>query len=146
MVWIDESGFAQDMPRRYGYAPIGQRCHGRWNWHARGRTNVIGALIGQRLVAVGLFETTVDADVFLAWTLQVLLAQLPPAAVIVLDNAAFHQRADLQLTLRQAGHTLEYLPPYSPDLNPIEHKWAQAKALRRQIHCSIDELFRDHIK
>ncbi len=146
MVWIDESGFAQDMPRRYGYAPIGQRCHGRWNWHARGRTNVIVAFIGQRLVAVGLFETTVDADVFLAWTLQVLLAQLPPAAVIVLDNAAFHKRADLQLTLRQAGHTLEYLPPYSPDLNPIEHKWAQTKALRRQIHCSIDELFRDHIK
>ncbi|MGB4946131.1 MAG: transposase, partial [Candidatus Competibacter denitrificans] len=40
------------------------------------------------------------------------------------------------------GHTLEYLPPYSPDLNPIEHQWAQAKAVRRQTHCSVDDLFR----
>ena len=144
LVWIDESGFAQDMPRRHGYAPIGQRCHGRWDWHAKGRVNVIGALMNQRLIAVGLFETTIDAHVFLAWTLHVLLAQLPPAAVIILDNATFHKRADLQNTLRQAGHTLEYLPPYSPDLNPIEHKWAQAKARRRQTQCSVDELFRDH--
>ncbi|MEI2771442.1 MAG: hypothetical protein V9G98_12110 [Candidatus Competibacter sp.] len=39
LVWIDESGFARDMPRRFGYAPVGQRCHGRWDWHAKGRTN-----------------------------------------------------------------------------------------------------------
>ncbi|MFZ1494872.1 MAG: transposase, partial [Candidatus Competibacter denitrificans] len=45
---------------------------------------------------------------------------------------------------RQAGHTLEYLPPYSPDLNPIEHKWAQAKAIRKQTHCSIEDLLRSH--
>ena len=73
-----------------------------------------------------------------------LLPQLPPAAVIVLDNAAFHKRADVQNTLRQAGHTLEYLPPYSPDLNPIEHKWAQAKTIRKQSLCSVDELFRSN--
>ncbi|MEI2773969.1 MAG: IS630 family transposase [Candidatus Competibacter sp.] len=129
LVWIDESGFARDMPRRFGYAPVGQRCHGRWDWHAKGRTNVIGALLGSQLIAVGLFESSVNAEVFLAWLCQVLLPQLPPAAVIVLDNAAFHKRQDIQNTLRQAGHTREYLPPYSPDLNPIEHKWAQAKAL-----------------
>ena len=49
LVWIDESGFARDMPRRRGYAPIGQRCYGRFDWHAKGRTNVIGALLGLRL-------------------------------------------------------------------------------------------------
>lgn len=52
LVWIDESGFARDMPRRYGYAPVGQRRHGRWDWHAKGRTHVIGALLGLRLIAV----------------------------------------------------------------------------------------------
>ena len=141
LVWIDESGFAKDMPRRRGYAPIGQRCYGYFDWHARGRTNVIGALLGLHLIAVGLFECSVNADVFLAWINHVLLPQLPPAAVIILDNATFHKRADIQRALRQAGHTLDYLPPYSPDLNPIEHKWAQAKALRKQAHCTVDHLF-----
>ncbi|MER2530540.1 MAG: transposase, partial [Candidatus Competibacter sp.] len=84
------------------------------------------------------------AEVFLAWTHRVLLPQLPPATMIVLDNAAFHKRQDIQNTLRQAGHTRGYLPPYSPDLNPIEHQWAQAKALCKQSHCSVDELFRSN--
>ncbi len=80
LVWIDESGFARDMPRRFGYAPVGQRCHGRWDWHAKGRTKVIGALWGSQLIAVGLFESSVNAEVFLAWTHRVLLPQLPPFA------------------------------------------------------------------
>ena len=58
-----------------------------------------------------------------------------------MDNAAFHKRADLRQRFEQAGHLLEYLPTYSPDLNPIEHKWAQAKAIRKQQKCSVEELF-----
>lgn len=58
-----------------------------------------------------------------------------------MDNAPFHKRQDIQEAITQAGHILEYLPPYSPDLNPIEKKWAQAKAIRRQKKCSVDELF-----
>ncbi len=58
-----------------------------------------------------------------------------------MDNASFHKRLDTQAAIRQAGHQLEYLPPYSPDLNPIEHKWAQAKAIRRKQRCSIEEIF-----
>jgi len=60
-----------------------------------------------------------------------LLPKLPLHSVMVMDNAAFHQRAD-------TGHRLEYLPPYSPDLNPLEHPWAQAKAIRKQTHCSVE--------
>ena len=124
------------MPRRHGYAPVGQRCRGTCDWHAKGRTNVIGALVGSWLIAVGLFKSSVK-DVFLAWIRHVLLPQLPPVAVIILDNATFHKRADVQNALRQAGHTLEYLPPYSPDLNPIEHKWASG-----QSHPQTNSLFR----
>ena len=58
-----------------------------------------------------------------------------------MDNASFHKRLDIQEDIKQAGHILEYLPAYSPDLNPIEHKWAQAKAIRRQKRCPSDELF-----
>jgi len=147
IVYIDESGFAQDMPRRYGDAPIGQRCHGVHNWHARGRTNVIGALIGKNLLTVGLFDANVDADVFTGWVRQNLLPKLLPASIIVMDHATFHKRLDTQAALVQAGHTLEYLPPYSPDLNPIEHKWAQAKSIRRKSGASVEEIFaRSHIE
>ena len=146
-MYIDESGFAHDMPRRHGYAPAGQRCHGVHNWHARGRTNVIGALIGKDLLTVGLFDANVDADVFTGWARQDLLPQLPPASIIVMDNATFHKRLDTQAALVHAGHTLEYLPPYSPDLNPIEHKWAQAKSIRRKLRASVETIFsRSHIE
>ena len=141
IIYIDESGFAHDMLRTHGYAPIGQRCFGTQDWHAKGRTNVIGALLHKCLLTIGLFQTNVNADVFPAWVEQDLLPKLPPNCVIVMDNATFHKRSDTQRIIRKAGHTLEYLPPYSPDLNPIEQKWAQAKAIRKQIHCTIDEIF-----
>lgn len=91
-MYIDESGFAHDMPRRYGYACAGQRCYGVHNWHARGRTAVIGALIGKNLLTVGLFDANVDADVFTGWARQDRLPKLPPASIIVMDNATFHKR------------------------------------------------------
>ena len=141
IVYIDESGFAHDMPRRHGYALAGQRCHGVHNWHARGRTNVIGALIGKDLLTVGLFDANVDADVFTAWTQQDLLPKLPPASILVMDNGTFHKRVDTQAAMVHAGHTLEYLPPYSPDLNPIEHKWAHAKSIRRKSGASVETIF-----
>ncbi len=61
-----------------------------------------------------------------------------------MDNAAFHKDKLMQDQLFRAGVALEYLPPYSPDLNPIEHKWAQAKSIRRKTNCTIDELFQKH--
>ena len=65
----------------------------------------------------------------------------PKKCVIVMDNARFHKREDIEQAIIDAGHILEYLPAYSPDLNPIEHKWAQAKAVRCRCHCSVEEIF-----
>lgn len=64
----------------------------------------------------------------------------------MLDNAAFHKRQDIQDAITMAGYTLEYLPPYSPDLNPIEHKWAQAKSVRKKERCNVSDLFKHHLK
>jgi len=64
----------------------------------------------------------ITADIFTAWVRQDLLSQLPKNAVIVMDNATFHKRDDTQDMIRKAGHSLLFLPPYSPDLNPIEQK------------------------
>ena len=69
-----------------------------------------------------------------------LLPQLPPRRIVVMDNAAFHQRTDIRSLFEPAGPTLEYLPAYSPNFNPIEHQWAQAQAIRKQKPCSIEEL------
>lgn len=132
------------MPRTHGYALKGQRCYGKHDWGAKGRTNVIGALIGKALLTVSLFQGNINTEVFTAWIEQDLLPKLPPHSVLVMVNAAFHKNQTLQTMIKNAGHTLQYLPPYSPHLNPIEHKWAQAKALRQKHQCSIDHLFKSH--
>ena len=62
-----------------------------------------------------------------------------------MDNASFHKGKEMQKMLEDSGHTLLYLPPYSPDLNPIEKKWAHAKHIRRTLSCSIDHLFQFYL-
>ena len=141
IVYLDESGFAHDMPRVYGYSSKGQRCHGKKDWHAKGRSNVIGAIINNQLITVCLFDVNIDSDIFYLWLTLDLIPKLPEKSVIIMDNAAFHKRNDIIEVIKKAGHILEYLPPYSPDLNPIEHKWAQVKAFRRQKRCSAYEAF-----
>lgn len=129
------------MPRTHGYSPRGKRCFGTQEWHARGRVNVIGALLAGVLLSVGLTTANVDADLFNLWLEHDLVPKLPSGSVLVMDNATFHKRTDTKEMIRQAGHTLEYLPPYSPDLNPIEQKWAQAKAVRRKTGQSTEAIF-----
>ncbi len=74
--------------------------------------------------------------------MQDLLPKLPPHSIVVMDNATFHKRQDIRDAIYNAGRILEYLPAYSPDLNPIKHKWAQAMALRRQQNQTVDMLFK----
>ncbi len=132
------------MPRTHGYSLKGHRCCGTADWGAKGRTNVIGAMVGACLLTVSLFDCNINSDVFHAWAQQDLIPKLPEGAVIVMDNATFHKRFDTQEMIKQAGYILEYLPPYSPDLNPIEQKWAQAKAIRRRKNCDIVTLFKEN--
>jgi len=141
IVYLDESGFAHDMPRTHGYSQKGERCYGEQDWHAKGRLNAIGAIINNLLLTVCLFDTNINSDIFFAWLTQDLIPKLPPESVVVMDNATFHKREDMREALQNVGLIPLYLPPYSPDLNPIEHKWAQAKAVRRQKRCSVEEVF-----
>lgn len=131
------------MPRTHGYAMKGQRCYGIHDWGAKGRTNAIGALLGKTLLTISLFSSNINTEIFTAWVRQDLIPKLPEKSVIVMDNAAFHKGAEMKTAIKGAGHTLLYLPPYSPDLNPIEHKWAQAKSIRRKhFNIEIQELFK----
>lgn len=101
IVYIDESGFAHDMPRTHGYSLKGERCFGTNNWGAKGRTNVIGALLGGILLTISLFQTTVDTFVFNAWVAQDLIPKLPDKSIIVMDNATFHKSIEMQRVLKE---------------------------------------------
>ena len=107
------------MPRNYGYAFKGHRSYGKHDWGARSRTNLIGALLGKELLAVNLFEQNINGEVFSNWIKDDLIPKLGTKSVIVMDNASFHKGKDMQAEIKKAGHILEYLPSYSPDLNPI---------------------------
>lgn len=131
------------MPRTHGYAPRGTRCPGTHDWHAKGRINAIGALLSGALISVGLTTENVDADLFNLWLQHDLVPKLPTRSVLVMDNATFHKRSDTQRIIEAAGHLLEFLPPYSPDLNEIEPKWAQAKAIRRRTGRTVEHVFQN---
>jgi transposase len=102
---------------------------------------VIGALIDKVLLTVSMFYCSINADCFYAWTVQDLLPKIHQKSVIVMDNATFHKRKDIVKAIEEQGHILEWLPPYSPDLNPIEQKWSQAKSLKRKLQSSTQSLF-----
>ncbi len=143
LIFIDESGFSQSMPRIYGYSPEGERCYGTHDWQAKGRINAIGALAKMKLITLSVFQCNINADVFHAWVTQDLLPKLEKPSVIVMDNASFHKRNDIKEAITDAGHILEWLPCYSPDLNPIEKTWAAIKSLKRKLRCTNEELFRN---
>jgi transposase len=142
VIYVDESGFSEDMPGTSGCAPKGMRCFGTHDRQAEQRTNAVGALTGDRLLTTALFGCSINTDVFEAWIRPELLPVLTNGNVVVMDNASFHKSGKIQDLIEAAGCLPEFLPPYSPDLNPIEHKWAQAEARRRKLRCSVDELFR----
>lgn len=135
------------MPRTHGYSRKGSRVHGVCDWNARGRVNAIGAITEEfEFIALSLIPGTINSDIFHLWLTEDLLPQIKSRAVIVMDNARFHKRADSEEAIRESGCILEFLPAYSPDLNLIEHKWAQAKAIRRQQRCDTYTLFQQYFE
>lgn len=144
MVYLDESGFAQDAPRTHGYSQKGLRCYGKFDWQAKGRVNAIGALAGKLLLTVCLFKGSINGQVFHSFIEEDLIPKLSEKTVIVMDNASFHKGEAVRNAIKQAGHILLFLPPYSPDLNPIEKKWAQLKSIRRKFQIPVEQLFQEN--
>lgn len=130
LVYVDESGFAPTVTRRYAYAPKGQRVYGLQSGQRRPRTSLIAARVGPTLQAPFLFEGSCTTALFNAWLAQELCPQLYAKHVVVMDNAAFHKSALTQALITGTGATLLFLPPYSPDFNPIEHDFATLKRQR----------------
>ena len=140
-VHIDECGFAPSTARRYGYAPKGQRVDGLISGHRRPRTSLLAARIEGRLEKPLLFEGTCDTRVFNAWLQTRLCPRLTAQHLVIMDNATFHTSPETAQLIEETGATLLFLPPYSPDLNPIEQDFAALKKRREyQEHVTIDDL------
>lgn len=132
VVYFDESGFAQDYQRPNGWAKRGTQVHGRITGNKKkGRINLIMAQRGKEWLAPMLFESSCTHHTVTAWIKQMLIKELQPNSLIIMDNAPFHNKAEIRQILEDNGHTLMPLPPYSPDLNPIEKTFGLIKRIRQ---------------
>jgi transposase len=127
------------MTRLRGRAPVGKRLvakvpHGHWK-----TTTLIAALCTAGIRCSTVVDGAVNADVFEAFVGQVLVPQLRAGDVVVLDNLSSHKRAATRTLIEAAGATLLFLPPYSPDLNPIEMVFSKIKQLLRSMACRTRE-------
>ena len=132
LVFIDETWAKTNMTRRHGWARRGQPLHGKAP-HGRWTTmTFLAALRHDRLTAPCLFDGPLNGQSFLAWVHQALLPTLNNGDVVIMDNLGSHKGIAVRKALRTVGAKLFFLPPYSPDLNPIEQVFAKLKALLRK--------------
>jgi len=130
-LFLDECGVATDLIRRYGRSPRGTRLRdyapcGHWQTHT-----IIATLRPDGLHAPAVFDGPIDAPTFLAYVEQVLVPTLRRGDVVVLDNLAVHKQPEIISAIERAGARVRFLPPYSPDFNPIEQAFAKLKAFFR---------------
>ena len=131
LVFIDESGARSNMARQYGRAPRGRRLvdyvpHGHWK-----TTTFVAALRHDGFTAPMVMDGAMNGRAFLAYVRQVLVPTLHRGDLVVLDNLSSHKQAGVREALEAVGAQVIYLPPYSPDLNPIELAFAKLKGLLR---------------
>lgn len=121
------------MTRNYGRAPRGQRvpeATPQSHWQT---LTLLAALTTRGLQAPMTIPEPTDGDIFLAYVEQVLCPRLRPGQVVILDNLSAHKVAGVREQIEAAGARLLYLPPYSPDLNPIEQAWSKLKQILRSL-------------
>ena len=139
LIFIDETWSKTNMTRLRGRAPRGQRLidktpHGHWK-----TTTLIAALGVHGMRCSTVVDGAVNGDVFEAFVEQVLVPDLRPGDVVIMDNLSSHKRPRVRQLIEEAGARLVYLPAYSPDLNPIELIFAKIKQLLRSMACRTRE-------
>jgi transposase len=142
LVFIDESGARTNLVRQYGRCLRGRRLvayapHGHWK-----TTTFVVALREEGLTAPMVLDGAMNGKAFLAYVRQVLVPTLQPGDLVVLDNLSSHKAAGVREAIEQVGARLLYLPPYSPDLNPIELAFSKLKwLLRSAAERTVDALW-----
>ena len=139
LIFLDESGVSTQMTRLYARCEGGARIHegtpdGRWKI-----LTILGAISTRGMIATMTVEAATDREIFLAYLDEVLCPKLRPGDVVVMDNLSSHKVKGVGERIEAAGAQLLYLPPYSPDLNPIEKAWAKLKQLLRTAKARTKE-------
>lgn len=143
LVFLDESWAKTNLSRIYGWGPTDQRVmddqpHGHWH-----TTTLLSAIRTSGVLAPFVMEGALDGLAFRTWLERLLVPQLHPGDIVVMDNLAAHKVSGVVEMIEAAGAEAWYLPPYSPDLNPIEKVWSRIKKLLRQAKArSFDHLWR----
>lgn len=132
LVFIDETSVSTNMARKCGRAPKGQRLrvgipHGHWK-----TTTFVAGLRLTGMVAPMVIDKPINRISFQAYVDQVLVPSLAPGDIVVMDNLASHKVPGVREAIEAVGAELLYLPPYSPDFNPIENAFSKLKALLRK--------------
>ena len=133
LVFIDESGAKTNMTRLYGRAKNGERAVDSspgGHWHT---TTMIAAVTLDGYQAPMVIQGATNQDVFKVYVEQFLLPTLNPGDCVVLDNLSAHKGSEIREMIESVGAELWFLPPYSPDLNPIEKMWSKVKAVLRKL-------------
>lgn len=129
LVFVDESGANTQMTRRYGRSPVGERLVCSVPQGHYQTTTMIAAVRLKGAQAPWLFEGAMDGEMFLAWVKEGLAPGLESGDMVVLDNLATHKVLGVKEAIEAVGARVEYLPPYSPDFNPIENLWSKVKQI-----------------
>ena len=139
LVFLDETWATTCMTPTRGRAPKGQRCLGRapqGHWHT---TKFVCALRQHGLAAPCVLDGPLNGPAFVAWTEQMLAPELRPGDIVIMDNLSSHKVQGVRQAIEAAGAQLRYLPPYSPDMNPIEQVFAKLKTLLRKTAARTQE-------
>ena len=142
LIFVDETGAATNMARRYGRSARGLRLDGpvpQGHWKS---TTFVGALTSRGFLAPYVTDGAMNGVLFKAWVEQMLAPELQPGDIVVMDNLPAHKVAGIRQAIEARDAKLRYLPPYSPDLNPIEQAFAKLKALlRKAAERTVDGLW-----
>ena len=133
LYYVDECGINKYLYREYAYSPKGVPVIGNISGKKYKRTNIVAAKCGSNIVAPMIYNGTTDSVLFERWFENMLLKTIPEGSVIIMDNATFHRKAVLQALASTCKCDVLFLPPYSPDFNPIENFWAWLKSKLRNI-------------
>lgn len=143
LVFVDETGAATDMARAYGRGPIGERVIGKVPYGHWKTTTFVAGLRCDQVIAPFVVDQPMNGVIFQTYVTKCLCPALRPGNIVFMDNLAAHKVVGVREAIEACGAALVYLPPYSPDLNPIEQFFAKLKALLRQAkERTIDALWR----
>jgi transposase len=130
---VDESGIDSYFHRSHGWAPSHERVYGEISGKRFARESFIAARCGSTIFAPLCFQGTCNTLLFNAWVEHFLVPQLKPGQLVILDNATFHKSQIAKKLIENVGCKILFLPPYSPDLNPIEKFWSWFKTKVRSV-------------